>query len=154
MPIPASVLKLVAPVLINRFANTVLGGASSPESIVNAATGNITGSPQPTDDALTAAKLAAPLDVPAPVLGMVREYFDHQKDKASVRPAITRRMGNATLLNAAVTVGLAVCHAFGAIEAEALFNAAMVLAGVATGTGGTYLYGHTTRSIEKAKGAD
>lgn len=145
MPIPLSVLKLAAPVLINRFADTVLGGATSTPAVRM----------HPDQHASELPKQAAPppLDL-EPALGMVREYFDHQKEKASVRPAIMRRMGNATLLNAAVAAGLAVAHAFGAVEAEALFNAAMVLAGAATGTGGTYLYGHTTRSLEKAKGAD
>ena len=159
MPIPTSVLTAVAPMLIDKFADRVLGGASSTPGIT--VTDTATQAEQVKSYVRDLGRNGAsattpPPPIPDPVIGMVREYFDHQKKKASVRPAIMRGMGNMTLLKMAVSAGLAITHAFvpHIVTAEALETAVAVLMLGAAGTGGTYLYGHTTRSIEKAKGSE
>ena len=138
MPIPASALKIFAPLVIDKFAERVFGGTTAAPAV----------------DTGTAAPAAAPPGAPDPVVGMVREYFDHAKTKASVRPQIMRRTGNVMLLNYVVMAGVALARACGAIDAQEMWDALTALGLIATGTGGTYLFGHTARSIEKAKGAE
>lgn len=104
----------------------------------------------------TKAKPAIPEAVLETLADVTKQAADHEHAKASVRPAIMRRMGNLTLLQTAVVGAIGVCYAFGwGIEDwERAAGAAMIVTGGAGVSGGSYLWGHTARSIEKNKGAE
>ena len=95
--IPTPVLAAVAPVLVDKFADKILGGATASPAI-NTSTGAAL---HPGESVGPAATAPTGLE---PLVGMVGEYFAHEKSKASVRPEIMKLSGQFTILSGVLYV--------------------------------------------------
>ena len=125
--LPATLLQIAAPIVAQKIADGFTGNT-----------------PPPPTEAAT----------PPDGDNILREIMDHEKSKASVRPAMMRASGN-------VTIASALCYIFAAfapmffdsISLEHSTHAMEALLYVMGGGAGLYGYTHTVRSVEKAKGA-
>ena len=148
--IPPSVAAAVAPVLIDKFVDKVFGGAASPPAVTHPGGKD---APVPTPEA--SAPNAAPPGVNPGVetaLGLAREYFDHEKSKAAVRPAIMKMSGRFTIAASLCYVAAAFGPAFGLMTVEHSTHAMEALLWAMGGGASFYGYKHTVRSVDKWKG--
>lgn len=144
--IPAPVLAAVAPAIIDKFADKILGGATASPAI-NTSTGTL----HPHEQLNTT---AGPAIAPglAPLVDMVGEYFNHEKKKASVRPAAMQASWQFTVVAAACYVAAAFAPGLGLMTLEHSTHAMDALLWVIGGGAGFYGYKHTVRSVEKMGG--
>lgn len=149
--IPPSVAAAVAPVLINRFVDKVLGGAASTPAVKTHV-----GKDAPTPIQQPPAPDATPPGVNTGMetaLGLAREYFDHEKSKAAVRPAVMKMSGVFTIFASVCYVLAAFAPGVGAMTVEHSTHAMEGLLWAMGGGASFYGYKHTVRSVDKWKGA-
>lgn len=152
--IPPSVAAAVAPVLLDKFLDKVVGGAASPAA-VTAPTAEET-----KENIRAYARGVEPLHPiptapPGPmdaVVGMAREYFDHEKSKAKVRPAVMKMSGLFTIFASVCYVAAAVAPMFSEVSHEDSTHAMDALIWAMGGGASFYGYKHTVRSVDKWKG--
>ena len=82
--------------------------------------------------------------------GFVQQIFDHEKQKASVRPMMMKRTGQVSILIAVAGVVAALSPLFG-VEQETSNAIVQNLLLLFAGTGGAYTVQHGIRSYDKGK---
>ena len=138
--IPPAVVAALAPVVIDKF----FGDAPEPAP----QTGTYDPDAPPTADPPRPAPSAAH-PAAAPVMGMVREYFDHEKTKAAVRPSIMKMSGQFTIFSAVCYVVAAFAPMTGLVTIEQSNHAMDGLLWAMGGGASFYGYKHTVRSVDK-----
>ena len=84
---------------------------------------------------------------------LLTEHFEHEKKKASIRPAVMRHTGRLTIGSGLAYMAASFAPMSGYVTIEAAQFAVDSLIWLFGGGAGTYLATHAARTVEKNKGA-